>query len=98
MGKCSPPIPYAPDDYKALAITLKGSSIMTCRTHNLHFLNALDLALDEHFDNVIIESDAKYCIDALACPLEESCWKIRTLTTLPLELAIKFSFVSFELG
>ena len=71
---------------------------MTCRTHNLHFLNALELALDEHFDNVIIENDAKYCIDALACPLEESCWKIRTLTTLPLELAIKFSFVSFELG
>ena len=54
------------------------------------------LGLEEHFHNFIVESDAKYCVDALACPLEESCWKIRPLTSLILDLALKFSSCIFN--
>ena len=57
---------------------------------------ALELALEEHFDNFIVESDAKYCVDALACPLEESCWKIWPLRSLILDLALNFSLCIFN--
>uniref|UniRef100_A0A2N9ISW0 Reverse transcriptase zinc-binding domain-containing protein n=1 Tax=Fagus sylvatica TaxID=28930 RepID=A0A2N9ISW0_FAGSY len=57
---------------------------------------ALELAAAEHFVNIIVESDAKSCIDALACPLDESCWKIRHLTSVSLDLALSFPLCIFS--
>ncbi len=57
---------------------------------------ALELALQEKYVNIIVESDAKFCIDALACPLYESCWKIRHLTAFSLDLALRFNSCIFN--
>ena len=57
---------------------------------------ALKLVAAEHFVNIIVESDAKSCIDALACPLDESCWKIRHLTSVSLDLALSFPLCIFS--
>uniref|UniRef100_A0A2N9GI57 RNase H type-1 domain-containing protein n=1 Tax=Fagus sylvatica TaxID=28930 RepID=A0A2N9GI57_FAGSY len=36
---------------------------------------ALNLAIEEGFERVIVESDAKNCIDELSCPPEASSWR-----------------------
>jgi hypothetical protein len=87
-------VPYAPDNNKAHGP--KGSGVTSCQTHNLHFLNALACIRWAFRQYHYWSSDTKYCIDALACPFEESCWKIRTLTTLALELALNFRLCVFN--
>ena len=57
---------------------------------------ALELAAAEHLVNIIFESDAKFCIVALACPLDESCWKIRHLTSVSLDLTLSFPLCIFS--
>ena len=52
---------------------------------------ALELAMEEGFENIIVESDAKICVDALNCPIDESPWKIHALSTHSLDLALNFS-------
>ena len=56
---------------------------------------ALELAKIEKFEKISIESDAKVCIDALLCPIDDCPWKIRTFTSLALELAVYFLVCSF---
>jgi hypothetical protein len=56
----------------------------------------LAAAAAEHFVNIIVESDAKSCIDALAYPLDESCWKIRHLTSVSLDLTLSFPLCIFS--
>lgn len=57
---------------------------------------ALELVAAEGFLKIIVESDAKICIDALSCNSNDCPWKIRALTTLSLELAIYFSICNFS--
>ena len=56
---------------------------------------ALELAKTEKFEKISIESDAKVCVDALLSPTDDCTWKIRTFTSLALELAVYFSVCSF---
>jgi hypothetical protein len=56
---------------------------------------ALELANTEKFEKISIESDAKVCADALLCPTDDCPWKIRTFTSLALELAAYFPVCSF---
>uniref|UniRef100_A0A2N9EDK3 Reverse transcriptase zinc-binding domain-containing protein n=1 Tax=Fagus sylvatica TaxID=28930 RepID=A0A2N9EDK3_FAGSY len=56
---------------------------------------ALELAKTEKFEKISIESDAKVCVDALLSPTDDCPWKIRTFTSLALELAVYFSVCSF---
>ena len=57
---------------------------------------ALELALDNGFSRIIVESDAKSCIDELCSPLESSSWRISALSSHSLKLVSSFSFVSFN--
>ena len=41
---------------------------------------ALELALSEKFAKVIVESDAKMCIEDLSYPTDTDCWKIRNFS------------------
>ena len=56
---------------------------------------ALELAKTEKFEKISIESDAKMCVDALLRPIDDCPWKIRTFTSLALELAVYFFIYSF---
>uniref|UniRef100_A0A2N9HMH7 Reverse transcriptase zinc-binding domain-containing protein n=1 Tax=Fagus sylvatica TaxID=28930 RepID=A0A2N9HMH7_FAGSY len=53
---------------------------------------ALELALSEKFAKVIVESDAKMCIDDLYYPTDADCWKIRNFSVCSIDLI--FGFVS----
>ena len=59
---------------------------------------ALELALAEGFINILVESDAKICVDALLGPLDKCPWKIRTVTEHSLELACLFPSCNFSWG
>ena len=39
------------------------------------------LAIDRGFENVVVESDAKACIEALKAPTDAMPWKISTIST-----------------
>ena len=52
---------------------------------------ALELDVAERFDKVIIESDAKGCVDDLECPPNEGCLQIRNFSSRSLELFTCFS-------
>ena len=45
------------------------------------------LAVDHGFENVVVESDAKACIDALKVPFDEVPWRISSITVDTLLLA-----------
>ena len=53
---------------------------------------ALELALSEKFAKVIVESDAKMCIEDLSYPTDAGCWKIRNFSFPTVDLI--FGFVS----
>uniref|UniRef100_A0A2N9IQI4 Protein farnesyltransferase/geranylgeranyltransferase type-1 subunit alpha n=1 Tax=Fagus sylvatica TaxID=28930 RepID=A0A2N9IQI4_FAGSY len=57
---------------------------------------ALILAATEGFENIVIESDAKICVDALAGHIDECPWKIRSVTRQSLDLGCKFSLCCFS--
>jgi hypothetical protein len=54
------------------------------------------LVADEGFLKIIVESDAKICIDALSCNSDDCPWKIRALTALSLELVVYFFVCNFS--
>ena len=41
---------------------------------------ALELALSQKFAKVIVESDAKMCVEDLSYPTDGGCWKIRNFS------------------
>jgi ribonuclease HI len=51
---------------------------------------ALELALSEKFAKVIVESDAKMCIENLSYPTDASCWKIRNFSVRIVDLISGF--------
>jgi ribonuclease HI len=51
---------------------------------------ALQLAANEKFANICVESDAKVCIDALAGSIDDCWWNIRAITARSLDLAVNF--------
>ena len=50
---------------------------------------ALELTVEEGFENIIVERDAKICVDAFSCPIDFNFWKICSLTAHSLDLALK---------
>uniref|UniRef100_A0A2N9IF45 Reverse transcriptase zinc-binding domain-containing protein n=1 Tax=Fagus sylvatica TaxID=28930 RepID=A0A2N9IF45_FAGSY len=56
---------------------------------------ALEIAKLENFEHICIESDAKFCVDALNAPIDVYPWKILAPISLSLDLADNFSFCSF---
>ena len=56
---------------------------------------ALEIAKLENFEHICIESDAKFCVDALNAPIDVYPWKILAPISLSLDLANNFSFCSF---
>ena len=58
----------------------------------------LNLAIAEGFERVIVESDAKNCIEDLSCPLEASSWRFNFLSSHSLELVSHFAVMLFSLG
>ena len=53
---------------------------------------ALELAKDNHFYAVVVESDAKVCIEALTVDSSTTPWKIHSLVANINFLALEFSF------
>ena len=47
------------------------------------------LAVDHGFENVVVESDAKACIEALKAPTDAVPWRISTITTDTLSWAFR---------
>ena len=47
---------------------------------------ALELALSQKFAKVIVESDAKMCVEDLSYPTDGGCWKIRNFSICTLDL------------
>uniref|UniRef100_A0A2N9GPM4 Reverse transcriptase domain-containing protein n=1 Tax=Fagus sylvatica TaxID=28930 RepID=A0A2N9GPM4_FAGSY len=56
---------------------------------------AVELALSEKYCNIIVESDAQLCIDALTGPGDAVDWKIRVLCSNTKLLALSFMSCSF---
>jgi ribonuclease HI len=56
---------------------------------------ALNLAIAEGFERVIVESDAKNCIEDLSCPPEASSWRFNSLSSHSLELVSHFQSCYF---
>ena len=56
---------------------------------------ALQLAANEEFANICVESDAKVCIDALAGSIDDCWWNIRAITARSLDLAVNFDSCNF---
>ena len=57
---------------------------------------ALNLAIEEGFERVIVESDAKNCIDELSCSPEASSWRFNSLSSHSLELVSHFQSCYFH--
>jgi hypothetical protein len=51
---------------------------------------ALNLAIQEGFERVIVESDAKNCIEDLSCSPEAFTWRFNSLSSHSLELVSHF--------
>jgi ribonuclease HI len=77
------------------------------RNHSINFLDpataeaaainwALNLAIEEGFERVIVESDAKNCIEDLSCPPEASSWRFNSLSSHSLELVSHFQSCYFH--
>jgi hypothetical protein len=56
---------------------------------------ALELAIQENYLKVIVESDAKNCVDNLNGQPEEWSWKISSLCNDSLDFALRFVSCSF---
>uniref|UniRef100_A0A2N9IL60 RNase H type-1 domain-containing protein n=1 Tax=Fagus sylvatica TaxID=28930 RepID=A0A2N9IL60_FAGSY len=78
---------------KAWAIQLDASDSLVAETTAIRW--ALELASLEKFRDIIIESDAKPCIDALLGDPQESLWKISSVCFDIHRLALKFVSCSF---
>ena len=48
------------------------------------------------YEHICIESNAKICVDALTAPIDVCPWKIVSLTSLSLELALRFTHCVFH--
>ena len=54
------------------------------------------MAKAEGFLEIIVESDARVCVDALSCNVGVCPWTISALTAYSLELAVSFSTCFFS--
>jgi hypothetical protein len=48
------------------------------------------------YEHICIESNAKICVDALTAPIDVCPWKIVSLTSMSLELALRFTHCVFH--
>jgi hypothetical protein len=55
-----------------------------------------EIAKEANYQNVIIEGDAKVCLDALSGDTSTYPWKIKTLCLNALDVTSCFSFFSFN--
>ena len=49
-------------------------------------VGTLELALSQKFVKVIVESDAKMCVEDFSYPTDGGCWKIRNFSVCTLDL------------
>ncbi|XP_075636787.1 uncharacterized protein LOC142609029 [Castanea sativa] len=56
---------------------------------------ALNLAMEEKFQNIVIEGDAKLCFDAINGDVQNCHWNAKTLLANPVELKAYFANCCF---